>query len=97
MTRGSFETELFAKLDLRCPPSQDRTIYLNKTFKFFDIQNKGAITSDQFKRAIEKIGVVLPEDEKDFEMIFRYYDKSGDGRLDYKELTKIFAARQDDA
>ena len=30
--------------------------------KFFDIQNKGGVTKDQFVRALTKIGLVLPED-----------------------------------
>ena len=33
--------------------------FLNKQFKYFDVQNKGAINFEQFQRAIEKIGVVM--------------------------------------
>lgn len=84
-------------MDLKCPPSSDKSVFLNKTFKFFDIQNKGSITCDQFKRSIEKIGVVMPDDERDFELIFKYYDKSNDGRIDYKELSKIFIAGREES
>lgn len=84
-------------MDLKCPPSSDKSVFLNKTFKFFDIQNKGSITCDQFKRSIEKIGVVMPDDERDFELIFKYYDKSNDGRIDYKELSKIFTAGREES
>ena len=84
-------------MDLKCPPQSDKSVFLNKTFKFFDIQNKGSITCDQFKRSIEKLGVVMPEDERDFDLIFKFYDRSNDGRIDYKELSKIFSARGDDS
>ena len=84
-------------MDLKCPPQSDKSVFLNKTFKFFDIQNKGCITCDQFKRSIEKLGVVMPDDEKDFDLIFKYYDRSNDGRIDYKELTKIFSAGRDES
>lgn len=39
----------------------------------------------------------MPEDEKDFDLIFKYYDRSNDGRIDYKELTKIFTAGRDES
>jgi len=36
-------------------------MFLAKTFKFFDIQNKGSVTQDQFVRSIEKLGVITPD------------------------------------
>jgi hypothetical protein len=32
---------------------------LTKCFKFFDIHNKGAVSFDQFFRAVEKIGIII--------------------------------------
>ena len=46
---------------MKCPPTSDETTFLNKTFKFFDIQNKGGVSQDQFQRAVEKMGVVLTD------------------------------------
>lgn len=69
-------------------------MYLSKIFKFFDIQNRGQVDFDQFKRAITKIGVVVPDD-RDTELVFQFYDKSGDGRIDYKEFIAAFKASQD--
>lgn len=40
-------------------------------------------------RSCEKLGVVFPDSDK-IEMLFRYYDRSADGRIDYKEFTGIF-------
>jgi Ca2+-binding EF-hand superfamily protein len=39
----------------------------------------------------------MPDDERDFELIFKYYDKSNDGRIDYKELSKIFTAGREES
>jgi Ca2+-binding EF-hand superfamily protein len=46
-----------AKIMQKCPPTQGEDTFLAKTFKFFDIQNKGAVSFEQFYRAVEKIGV----------------------------------------
>ena len=90
----------------KCPATQEESQFLTKTFKFFDIQNQGSVTKDQFGRAITKIGVVLADGmvsrslinkictncgslEQDLDMIFEYYDRSGDGRIDYKEFSQI--------
>mmetsp|Transcript_29497 Transcript_29497/g.39253 ORF Transcript_29497/g.39253 Transcript_29497/m.39253 type:complete len:108 (-) Transcript_29497:2739-3062(-) len=85
-----FEKDLKTKLSQKCPATQEEGAFLTKTFKFFDIQNKGSVTQDQFARAIQKVGVVLP-DSMDIGMIFSYYDRSGDGRIDYKEFSNILA------
>ena len=57
-----FERDLKQKLEMKCPPTQEETTFLTKTFKFFDIQNKGSVTEEQFGRAIQKIGVVLSDE-----------------------------------
>ena len=101
-----FEKDLKTKLSQKCPATQEEAAFLTKTFKFFDIQNQGSVTKDQFGRAITKVGVVLADGmvsilslhhqpltrryvEQDLEMIFDYYDRSGDGRIDYKEFSAI--------
>jgi Ca2+-binding EF-hand superfamily protein len=46
---------------------------------------------DQFRRTITKIGVVVANDG-DVEIIFNFFDKSGDGFIDYKEFIRTFKA-----
>ena len=46
----------------KCPPTQNEEGFLIKSFKFFDIHNKGEVTFDQFFRAVEKIGVVIDKE-----------------------------------
>lgn len=72
----------------------DEHTFLQRTFKFFDIQNRGCVTLDQFRRTLTKIGVVVPN-EADVETIFHFYDKSGDGSIDYKEFIRAFKASND--
>ena len=64
---------------------------MQRTFKFFDIQNQGKVSLDQFRRTITKIGVVVAND-CDVEIIFNFFDKSGDGFIDYKEFIRVFKA-----
>ena len=56
-----FEKDLKTKLSQKCPATQEEAAFLTKTFKFFDIQNQGSVTKDQFGRAITKVGVVLAD------------------------------------
>lgn len=66
---------------------------LVKSFKFFDFANSGEVNFPTFVRAIAKMGVVV-EDE-DLEGFFEYYDKNGNGTLDYNEFSNaIFGKTQ---
>ena len=51
-----------AKIMQKCPPTQGEEGFLTKSFKFFDIYNKGEVTFEQFHRAVEKIGVVIDKE-----------------------------------
>lgn len=46
---------------------------------------------DQFKRAVQKLGVVLPtgSNANDLDMIFAHYDQNGNGQIEYKELAQM--------
>ena len=79
------------KIEMKCPTTSEPQSFMNKTFKFFDIQNKGTVTVDQFKRAVTKIGVVVPNDA-DIDLVFSIYDKSGEGRLDYKGMMQMLGS-----
>ena len=51
-----------SKIMQKCPPTQGEEGFLTKSFKFFDIHNKGEVSFDQFHRAVEKIGVVIDKE-----------------------------------
>lgn len=55
----SFEKQLLNKLAQKTKFGVGDEGFLLKSFKFFDIGNKGALSMDGFKKAIEKIGVII--------------------------------------
>lgn len=59
-----------------------------KAFKYFDLDNNGTCEPEEFVKAIEKIGVVIPS-KKEADILFKHYDTDGSGSLDYKEFTAI--------
>ena len=63
----SFEAEMHAKISQKCQANQSEEGFISKTFKFFDIHNKGQVNFEQFHRAVEKIGLVI---EKQVSMLF---------------------------
>ena len=53
-----FVKQLKYRLSLKAQTSSEET-FLIKTFKYFDIQNRGELSFDQFARAVEKLGMQL--------------------------------------
>lgn len=47
----------------------------------------GTCEPEEFRKAIEKIGVTIPP--KDLMALFNYYDADRSGSLDYKEFSQI--------
>lgn len=58
---------------------------LLKAFKFFDCNNSGTLDIDEFARAIEKIGIMIPT-KQDLETLFGLYDADTSGDLSYREF-----------
>lgn len=55
--RDSFEKQLKDKVSQRSTNRLTDEAYLVKSFKFFDIYDKGQLTYRQFHQAIEKMGL----------------------------------------
>lgn len=53
-------------------------------FKYFDTQNKGAVTLDEFAKVLEKTGMYYPH--KQIHDLFNSYDSDQSGSIDYREL-----------
>ncbi len=68
--------------------NQSEAKFLQKTFKFFDIQNRGKVNFDQFFRAMEKAGIVMSR--PDLYQVFQHFDINGDEDMDYKEFSNMF-------
>lgn len=88
-----FESELNLKLSQKSSSYVSNETILLKSFKYFDLDNSGAVDFEEWKKALQKIGVVLPPPPTSYE-IFQFYDADNSGSLDYKEFcTQIIGHR----
>jgi len=63
---------------------------LLKAFKYFDLNNNGTVEPDEFAKAVEKIGIMIPT-RQDLDTLYNLYDKDQSGTLDYREFaSEIF-------
>jgi len=53
-------------------------------FMSWDTDHSGKITKDEFERAVAEMG--LPSKPSICHRLFDFFDKTGDGELDYQEL-----------
>ncbi len=94
--RKGFEKSIKQKLSQKCTATQSEETVLNRCFKYFDIDNNGTVSLDEWYKAIEKIGVIVPTLE-DLKSLYEYYDTDKSGELDYKEFADaLFRPDQQD-
>ena len=74
----SFEVQLRQKIMQKNPNNINEAQFLQKMFKYFDIQNKGKVDFDQFYRAMEKTGIVMdrPVSQIKFSIDLKPFSKS---------------------
>mmetsp|Transcript_28524 Transcript_28524/g.50650 ORF Transcript_28524/g.50650 Transcript_28524/m.50650 type:complete len:822 (-) Transcript_28524:1947-4412(-) len=85
-TQSQFESELKAKLVQRTTHRLTSESVLLRAFKYFDLDNSGTVSYNEWVRAVEKIGVTILN-PADLKRIFDAYDTNRSGSLDYKEFT----------
>ncbi|KAL4489389.1 hypothetical protein ABPG72_002685 [Tetrahymena utriculariae] len=90
-----FKTELLRKLDQRSSSKSGVEATLIKSFKFFDLQNNGLLSKNEFFRGLAKVGVVPEIDETD--KLFGYFDQNKTGKIDYKEFTAFILQKPESA
>ena len=56
----SFERELKNKLQQKASGVTSEEQVLMKSFKYFDLNNSGEVEPEEFSKAIEKIGIMIP-------------------------------------
>ena len=83
--RTLFEKELKNKLALKSTGKQSEESLIIKAFKYFDLDNSGECSIDEFTKAVAKLGVT-GFDSKALNDIFNTYDTNKNGELDYKEF-----------
>ena len=59
-SRYSFEKTLKAKLSQKATGLASEESVLLKAFKYFDLNNNGSVEPDEFAKAVEKIGIMIP-------------------------------------
>ena len=60
MSVFSFEKELIKKLSQKAAGNQSEEQILIKCFKYFDLKNNESVEPNEFAKAIEKIGIIIP-------------------------------------
>ena len=93
---GSFETQLKQKVEQKTRSTSSPETTLVKCFKYFDLNGNGTVECEEFRKAVEKLGVTFDftvgaaasPPPQELTTIFHFYDKDGSGRLDYKEFSQ---------
>ena len=86
--RLGFEMALKNKLAQKTNSLQSEESTLIRSFRYFDSDADGYVSMNEWFKGIEKIGVVVPTIE-DLKRLFQQYDKSGDGKINYKEFAEM--------
>lgn len=94
--KALFEKELKNKLELKSSGKQSEETLLIKAFKYFDLDNSGECSPDEFLKTVTKLGVT-GLDNKQLTEIFNAYDKNRNGSIDYKEFaSQLFAEEEEE-
>lgn len=62
---------------------------LVKTFKVFDLDGDGFITSQELEYVLKKLGFLDEKSGKDCRSMIQFYDTNLDGRLDFQEFKNM--------
>jgi len=55
--KTTFEKELRTRLAQKAKPNQPEDALLIKAMKFFDLNNSGTVSKDEFSKALDRLGV----------------------------------------
>merc|ERR1712060_280712 len=91
--KASFEKTLKQKLSQKSTGVQSEEAVLLKAFKYFDLNNNGTVEPDEFAKAVEKIGIMIPT-RQDLDTLYNLYDKDQSGTLDYREFASEIFQRE---
>ena len=76
--RAQFENDLREKLTQKSTAHMSEETVLLRAFKYFDLDNSGCVSLNEWVKAVEKVGVIV-EDPRLLEQLFRIYDTDRSG------------------
>ena len=79
--------ELKNKIELKMIPNKTEEQILYQQFKFYDLDSSGFCNLQNFIKANDRLGVVLPKIEN-FEIIFNYFADSETSLLNYRKFIR---------
>lgn len=91
--RTQFENELRQKLSQKSNSFVSEETVLLRAFKYFDLDNSGGVSFTEWAKAIEKVGIVVP-DGPQLRALFREYDVDRSDALDYTEFAAMIFGAQ---
>lgn len=80
----SFEKTLKQKLAQKSTGMASEESVLLKAFKYFDLNNNGTVEPDEFAKAIEKIGIMIPTKQVSHDLRLPQQDVSSGSNLNLK-------------
>ena len=83
----SYIKELKNKIELKMIPNKTEEQILYQQFKFYDLDSSGFCNLQNFIKANDRLGVVLPKIEN-FEIIFNYFADSETSLLNYRKFIR---------
>ena len=72
---SSFEKTLKSKLSQKATGLASEESVLLKAFKYFDLNNNGTVEPDEFAKAVEKIGIMIPTKQVSISIVKQPYMK----------------------
>ena len=89
-----FEHEIKRKLAERARTSADEYRILMNGFKFYDFAYTGFVNETEFVKSISRTGL-SGFNEIDLRNLFKYYDKTNSGKIDYKNYCGYLCGREE--
>ena len=87
----SFEKELKNKLQQKSSGVTSEEQVLKKSFKYFDLNSNGTVEPDEFAKAIEKIGIMIPTKQVSrLTPKFHYHKMNNAGKMLILGIFSIF-------